>query len=434
MKLLHNKKSLIFALIILIIFGTGFFLGILSQKNNPYTISTFETKEEVFLDTNTTSFDEENVYENPEGFSDIDLTTFWEVWRTIEGKYVPSPDGKTDFLDREKRLNNAIYGLTNIKNDPYTSFLPTDNNQKFRADVIDGEFGGIGVEVSKRNGFLTVVSPLPNSPAIKAGLQGKDVIIEVDGVDIAGQSISESVDLIRGVIGTPVILSIFRLDTPEPFEVTIVRDLIQIPTIDTQILNEDIYLLQLHNFSQKVPDLVLEEFKKINDEGYDKIILDLRNNPGGILEVAVYIASFFVPKNSPVLYQFNEESKIKGILSKGYDLFDREIETVVLINSASASASEILAESLRHYGAATIVGQNSFGKGSVQEIVGVGDGAGLKITIGHWLTPAKESIRELGIAPDIEVDTTDLPSSDEIEENILIDPFILKAIEILNNS
>ncbi len=360
---------------------------------------------------------------------EVDFNLFWDAWRAIETKYVDRND-----LDRQNMVYGAISGLLKSLDDPYSVFMEPETSQQFMENI-KGSFFGIGAEIGIRKGILTIISPLENSPAGKAGLQAGDNILKVDDTLTNDLTLDQAVQLIRGEKGQPVKLLVTRESWEEAREITIIRDKIEIPILSWDLLDEsgeqndqgEIAHIQLYHFTESSSSefaKALQEISKTNARG---IVLDLRNNPGGYLEVAVEIASWFLPKGEVVIKEsFGNGEKDILYRSKGYQGLEN-FKTVILINQGSASASEIVAGALRDVKQIPIVGKQSFGKGSVQQLEKLKGGASIKITVAKWLTPAGVSISEEGIAPDEQVEIT--------EEDIqnLKDPQLAKALEVLAN-
>lgn len=334
----------------------------------------------------------------------VDLTEFWRVWNLLDEKFVTS--STTTALTAEEKIHGAISGLVKSYDDPYTMYLPPEEASMFEEDI-SGNFSGVGMEVGVRDNMVTVIAPLPDSPAEKAGLLAGDTIIRIDDTSTEGMSIDEAVRLIRGERGTEVRFSLYREGEKEFIEMTVVRDTISIPTSETEI-RDDVFIISLYSFnaiSEAEIQSSLREFVKSNKK---KLILDLRGNPGGYLQSAVAIGSYFLPLGKTIVREsFGGEEDEEVYRSSGRQLgsFDPE-KFVVLVDAGSASASEILAGALKEHHVATIIGAQTFGKGSVQELVRLDGGASLKVTIARWLTPDGTSISEGGLAPDIAVERT----------------------------
>ena len=349
---------------------------------------------------------------------DLDFSLFWEAYYTLKERFVDA-----EKIGNKQILYGAISGMVKSLNDPYTIFLPPDDSKRFLEDV-KGQFEGIGIEIGIKKGQLQVISPLEGTPAQKAGLKAGDKILAVNGTSTADLTIEEAVNLIRGPKGTSVTLTIFRSDWEKPKEVTITRDIILIPSLKWELKDGEIAYLKIYQFSEKA----IFDFDKVASQILNspakKIILDLRNNPGGYLEVAQDIAGWFVERGKIVAIEdFGGKRKNIEYKSKGNGKLGK-YPIIVLINQGSASASEILAGCLRDNLNVQLIGEKSFGKGSVQELKKLKDNSSLKITVAKWLTPKGELITDKGLEPDIKVEM----ESDE-EKDLQLE----KALEIIKN-
>lgn len=359
---------------------------------------------------------------------EVDFSLFWRVWASIQEKFVDE-----EKFDYQVMLYGAISGMVNALDDPYTVFFNPEEAKKFKEDV-SGKFEGVGMEVGIRKNELTVIAPLEGTPAQKAGLRAGDKIIKI-GDTITGElTIDEAVSLIRGPKGTEVTLTIFREDWGIPREITLIREVIEIPSLKWELLTSpgeaggkepDIAYIKLYHFHEKAG----VDFKKaafdILESPAKKIILDLRNNPGGYLEISQDIAGWFLERGQVVVIEdFGEGKEKKDYKARGNELF-LEYPMVILINQGSASASEILAAALRDNRGIKIIGETSFGKGSVQELEDLPEGSSLKVTIAKWLTPKGDILTDVGLEPDIKIEMTE---KDYEEEK---DPQLEKAIEII---
>lgn len=364
---------------------------------------------------------------NPQTQADtsVDLSEFWKVWNLLENKYVSSTT--TDPVSNEDRVRGAISGLVESYDDPYTIYLPPEEASVF-AEEISGNFGGVGMEVGMQNDIVTVIAPLPGTPAEMAGIIAGDAIIKIDDVSTEGMSTDEAVRRIRGEQGTEVKLTIFREGETEFREIVIIRDAIVIPTIKTEEKG-DAFIISLYSFNAIAEAEMQNALRTYTQSGKNKLILDLRGNPGGYLESAVSIASYFLPLGKIVVREnFGGEISEELYRSSGKLLGKyAPKKMVVLIDAGSASASEILAGALKEHGVATLIGENTFGKGSVQELVELEDGSSLKVTIARWLTPNGNSISNGGLAPDIVVERT--PEDREAKK----DPQLDAALEFLKD-
>jgi len=348
----------------------------------------------------------------------VDFSPFWKAWNILNEKYA-SDNG----FDEQNMVWGAISGLTSSFSDPYTVFFPPVEKKAFEEEV-KGSFSGVGMEIGIRKNILTVIAPLKDSPAERAGIRAGDMILKVDGKETANMTIEQAVRLIRGEKGTEVILAVFRDGNEESKEFKITRDIINIPIIDTEIKDGNIFVIKLYNFSERSPQAMREALRKMALSGKGKLVLDLRSNPGGYLEAAVDIASWFLPMGEVVAREQFADGKEVLYRSKGYDGF-QDIPMIILINQGSASASEILAGALKEHSKAKLVGEKTFGKGSVQELVPVTRDTALKITIARWLTPRGASISKEGLEPDYKIELT----KDDFESGR--DPQTEKAIELL---
>lgn len=335
---------------------------------------------------------------------DVNLAEFWTVWNMLEDKFVGSATSTEPSHD--ERIQGAIQGLVSAYEDPYTVFLPPEDAAAFAEDIA-GNFSGVGMEVGIRDGVIAVIAPLPNTPAEKAGILSGDQILRIDETSTEGMSIDEAVKLIRGEKGTTVTLTILRKGESELRTIPVVRDTIVVPTIDTEI-HGDVFVIKLYSFNALAEAEMQKALREYVTSGTHNIVLDLRGNPGGYLQSAVEIASYFLPTGKVIVREnYGDEYEEDVYRSSGKTLGAYTPKNmVVLIDGGSASASEILAGALKEQGVATLVGQTTFGKGSVQELIDVGNDASLKVTIARWLTPNGTSISEAGLAPDIEVERT----------------------------
>ena len=326
-------------------------------------------------------------------------------------------DGK---LDSAKLQDGLQKGLVDAAGDPYTVFLSQKEAEEFNSDL-NGEFSGIGAELGKRDQKLVVMAPLEGQPAKKAGVRAGDIIAKIGDEETTNFTIDQAVNKIRGKAGTDIKLSLIRGD--ELIELTITRASISIPSVKSEILEGNIGYLQLSRFSDDTTELATkaaQDFKAKNVKG---IVLDVRNNGGGLLSTAVDVSSLWL--NDKIVVSEKEGGKTTNVLRTGNNPILEGIPTKMLINEGSASASEILAGALRDNGAAELVGTKSFGKGSVQELVDLPGGAKLKVTLARWLTPKDKNIDKAGIEPSVKVELT--PEDFKQDK----DPQKAKAIELL---
>lgn len=356
--------------------------------------------------------------------ADVDFTPFWQVWNLLNKKYVPAST-TLHVVDDQEKIWGAIQGLTSSLGDPYTVFFPPVESKLFESDI-RGNFEGVGMEIVAQDGAITVIAPLKNSPAAEAGIVSGDRIIKINGQETSKLSTETAVQLIRGPRGTSIALTILRSGVKEPFVLDVVRDVINIPTINTNLLPEGIFVIELYSFSAQAPNLFRAALRQFILSDSDKLIIDLRGNPGGYLEAAIDMASWFLaPSQVVVREDFGPSKDEKVYRSKGYDIFNDRLKLVILVDKGSASASEILAGALAEHGRAILVGDRTFGKGSVQELVPITSETSLKITIARWLTPNGISISQEGIEPKFLVKYNLADRKDGR------DPQVEKAIEIL---
>ena len=351
--------------------------------------------------------------ESPKDFSNVDLSEFWEVWRIIERDFVGNPIGDEDEDDllkpytptREDLIKGAIRGLTFSTKDKYTTYLDNKVAKNFEDEILHGSITGIGAYIGLTDGFLTIIRPISGSPAESAGLKNDDIITDIDGESVEDLTLSEATSRIKGKKGTEVVLSIIRAITLEELEITVVRDEIIIPTVEFEE-RDGVFVISLSTFTRRTPNSfaeVLKEYVAYAAESDDpKLLLDMRGNSGGVLSSAVTIAGFFLPTNSVVLYDYNGSDKLRAYRTDEPVFTEGQLPKItILLDGASASATEILAAALRYHEIADIVGTVSTGKGSVQTLQPVGEESSLlKITIAQWLTPEKKSITDVGVIPD----------------------------------
>lgn len=335
-----------------------------------------------------------------------DMTPVWKVWQLLDQKFVPShvPKPEDKPVTQQDRIWGMAAGLAASMGDPYTAFFPPEENEMFKDDI-SGSFEGVGMEIAVRDNILTVVSPLKDTPSQKAGILPLDRILKIDGKDTTGMTVNAAVKLIRGPKGTQVKFTLVREGKQGEFEVNVTRDVINVPVIKTSLRKDGIFVIEFTSFAETSPQLfkqALEEFQKTN---VPNLIIDLRGNPGGYLEAAVDVASWFLPAGDVVVtedYAGKQDSIIHR--SRGYNVFTDKLKLVVLIDKGSASASEILSGALKVHKKATLIGTKSFGKGSVQELVDITPETSLKVTVARWLLPDGSTISGEGVEPNIAVE------------------------------
>ncbi len=372
-----------------------------------------------------------SAYQNASGTpSNVDFSEFWQAWNILNQDYVPTHSTTTP-TDQEK-VYGAIAGLAASYGDPYTTFFPPAENQDFQTQI-SGTLDGIGLEVGEKDGTLVVIAPLKGSPAAKAGLKSGDMILKINNTDTSTISIDAAVSMIRGKKGTSVELTLLGAADKTPRVVTITREEINIPTIDTTKRSDGIFVISLYGFTADSAQLFRGALEQFAVSGDSKLILDLRGNPGGYLDAAVDMASWFLPSKDIIVKEDSEgHGQDQTYMSKGYDVFDKSknpnFQMMILVDGGSASASEILSGALQQNGVAKLVGTKTFGKGSVQELINITPDTSLKVTVARWLTPNGTSISQKGIQPDVEVDLTD---ADATAGN---DTQMAKAVELLGGN
>lgn len=346
----------------------------------------------------------------------LNADLFWQVWNMSQTLYVKQPVADQDLF------YGSLKGIVAALKDPYSVFFDPEMAQKFKAEMT-GTFEGIGIEIGIKKNQLTVIAPLPDTPAFRAGLKAGDKILAIDKLDTSNMSVDYAATLIRGKKGTKVTLTIFRQGWSEPKDFEIIRDKIEIKTIQWEMKNKDIIYLKISHFNDNTSSDLSRAVRDILIRNPKKIILDLRNNPGGYLDVAVNAAGLWLP-NRLITFSKDAQGQIESFESRGQGEF-ANLKTVILINGGSASGAEILAGALQDYGVATLVGEKTFGKGSVQKFVDLPGGSAIKITTAYWYTPKGRQINETGIEPDIKIELTNE------DYNLDRDPQLDKALELL---
>ncbi len=461
------KKIPLYAGVIIIlgsVFGAGYFMG----ENGQPAIKQVSSLENMEKDM-------------PLG---VNFEPFWRAWNILNDKFVPTSSStramasSSDVLKKtQDKVWGAISGLTGSLGDPYTVFFPPEESKRFETEIA-GSFEGVGMEVGLKDNQMVVIAPLKGTPAERAGVRSGDKILKIDETSTFNLSVDDAVKIIRGKKGTTVRLTVAREGDKEPREISIVRDTIDTPTVDTEarilkklaptmgsttasgvnsdtssttkktasssresilvkdslngVRDDGAYVIKLYSFNAQSPNAFVTALRSFVESGSHKLILDLRGNPGGYLEAAREIASYFLPIGDVVVTEdFGKNGGINVYRSKGYNVrqsvYNNNLQMVILINEGSASASEILAGALQEHGVAKLVGMKSFGKGSVQELVKLTPETSLKVTVARWLTPNGRSISAVGIAPDVEVKMTQ--ADFEARRDVQMD----KAVELLQN-
>lgn len=372
-----------------------------------------------------TTFDAKSfkIINKTNGETTVDYSLLWDAMRVLNEKYIDKP------VDEQKLLYGAVKGAVSATGDQYTEFFTPEELQSFKTDL-KGSFDGIGAEIGKRNGNIVIVAPLEGSPAKAAGLRAKDVILKVNGEVVSDWSVNQAVEKIRGPKGTEVTLTIYRDGFNEAQDIKIVRQTIEVKSVKWELKEvkaadgstKKIAVIKLSRFGDDTENLFQKISREIQLQSVNGVVLDLRNNPGGYLDTAVNLASYWVPKGKLVVTEAHSNGKNEVFESQGFSTFE-QAKTITLINGGSASASEILAGALHDHGLTKLVGEKSFGKGSVQEVVDLQNGAALKVTIAKWVTPGGKNLNKDGLNPDVEVELSD----EDIEQEK--DPQLDKALE-----
>ena len=351
---------------------------------------------------------------------DVDFSEFWQAWNLLNEKQVSASS-----ITNQEKVYGAIQGLAASYKDPYTVFFPPTESKAFQSEI-SGNFEGVGMEVGMKEGILTVISPLKGTPADRAGIKAGDKIVSIDAISTQNMSVDEAIGKIRGKGGTIVTFLIVRDGVDDPLTIKVTRATIDIPTIETET-KDGVFIIRLYSFTSNSPQLFRNALRSFVISGSNKLILDLRGNPGGYLEAAVDMASWFLPDGQVVVSEdFSGKAEAVLYKSKGYNIFNDKLKMVILVDKGSASASEILAGALSERGIAKLVGTNTFGKGSVQELIPLDADSSLKITVAKWLTPLGKSISDGGLKPDFEVNLTadDVKNKNDLQ--------LVKALEVVN--
>lgn len=331
-----------------------------------------------------------------------EFNAFWKVWQLLDEKYVAAAS-----TTQKTKVYGAIQGLAASYGDPYTVFFPPVEAKMF-ADDIAGDFGGVGMEIGIKDKQLVVVAPLKGSPAELAGVKVGELILAIDGTSTASMSTDEAVRNIRGPKGSVVKITFLPVGGTKPVIRSITRDIINIPTIDTKSKPGGIFVISLYSFTAQSADLFRNALRSFVASGDHKLILDLRSNPGGYLDAAWDMASWFLPSGATVVTEdFGKNGSPNVYRSKGYNIFNKNLDMLILVDGGSASAAEILAGALKEQGVAKLVGTKTFGKGSVQELIPINSETSLKVTIARWLTPNGHNLSHDGLDPDYIVPITD---------------------------
>ena len=361
--------------------------------------------------TSNVSFAENNIYQK------IDL--FGEVLEKIKKEYV-------DEIDQSDSMDSAINGLLQSL-DPYSAYMSPEIFNEMQTET-SGEFGGLGIEVGMESGVVKVISPIDDSPASSAGIKAGDYIIKIGDVQVQGKSLSEAVDLMRGPIGTSINLTVRRIGQKKALNFDIVRAIIEIKSVRAELLKKDVGYIRLTSFNENSSEQIKDKIRNFEkNQNVNSYILDLRNNPGGLLSQAIKISDFFLDNGEIVSTKSRKASENRKWFAKNGDLINGKT-LLVLINYGSASASEIVAGALKDHKRAIILGENSYGKGSVQSIIPLQNKGALRLTVAKYYLPSGKSISEVGVSPDIEINE----ESDAFRIKTDTDNQLSYALKLLN--
>ena len=361
-------------------------------------------------------FTESNSSEN-EIYKKIDL--FGEVLEKINKDYV-------DEIDQSKSMDSAINGLLQSL-DPYSSYMTPEIFNEMQTET-SGEFGGLGIEVSMESGDVKVISPIDDTPASKAGIKAGDYIVKIDDIQVQGKSLTEAVELMRGPVGSGIELTIRRRGEKKALNFNIVREIIEIQSVKSDLLEKNIGYIRLTSFNENSGDQIKKKIKELENKDQVKAyILDLRNNPGGLLSQAIRISDFFLDNGEIVSTKSRKASENRKWFAKKGDLTNGKA-LIVMINYGSASASEIVAGALKDHKRAILLGENSFGKGSVQSIIPLNNNGAIRLTVAKYYLPSGKSISEVGVSPDIEVSE----ESDNFQIKTETDNQLSYALKLIN--
>ena len=355
--------------------------------------------------------------ENTDIYKKIDL--FGEVLEKISKEYV-------DEVDQSKSMDSAINGLLQSL-DPYSAYMTPESFEGMRTET-SGEFGGLGIEVGMEAGVVKVISPIDNTPASKAGLKAGDYIVKINNTQVQGKSLMEAVELMRGPVGSSIEITVRRRGVKKALIFNIMREVIQVQSVKSELIDNNIGYIRLTSFNENSSEQIKAKINKLNkNKNLKGYILDLRNNPGGLLSQAIKISDFFLENGEIVSTRSRQASENRKWFAKKGDLTNGKT-LIILINYGSASASEIVAGALKDHKRAIILGENSYGKGSVQSIIPLKNRGAIRLTIAKYYLPSGKSISEVGVTPDIEV----AEGSDDFKFNSETDNQLNFAIKLLN--
>ena len=350
-------------------------------------------------------------------YKKIDL--FSEVLNKINNQYV-------DEVDQSDMMDSAINGVLQSL-DPYSAYMSPELYKNMTTET-KGEFGGLGIEVGMEAGVVKVISPIDNSPAYRKGVKAGDYIVKINNIQVQGKSLSEAVDLMRGPVGSDIEITVRRRGEKKALTFVITREIIEVASVRTEIKDKNIGYIRLTSFNENSSNQIKQEIKKFNkNEKIDHFILDLRNNPGGLLSQAIKISDFFLKNGEIVSTKSRRDSENRKWFAKPGDILDGKT-FIVLINYGSASASEIVAGSLKDHKRAILIGETSYGKGSVQSIIPLNNNGAIRLTVSKYYLPSGVSISDVGVVPDFEV----AEENEEFRINTVTDNQLNFAIKLLN--
>ena len=363
------------------------------------------------INSNALSSDKENIYEK------IDL--FGEVLDKINKEYV-------DEINQSEAMDAAINGVLQSL-DPYSAYMSPESFENMQTET-SGEFGGLGIEVGMEHGVVKVISPIDNSPASKVGVKAGDYIVKINDIQVQGKPLTEAVELMRGPVGTDIEITVRRRGEKKALTFVITRDIIEVSSVKSEIKDEKTGYMRLTSFNENSGDQIKNKIKEFKKNGkIENYILDLRNNPGGLLSQAIKISDFFLDNGEIVSTKSKRKYENRKWFAKKGDIL-KSNTLVVLINYGSASASEIVAGALQDHKRAILIGESTYGKGSVQSIIPLKNNGAIRLTVSKYYLPSGKSISDVGVTPDIEVDE----SSDEFRLNTETDNQLSFALKLLN--
>jgi len=362
-------------------------------------------------------FFEKSFSENSDIYKKIDL--FGEVLEKINKEYV-------DEVDQSKSMDAAINGLLQSL-DPYSAYMTPESFEGMQTET-SGKFGGLGIEVGMESGVIKVISPIDNTPASRAGLKAGDYIVKIDGAQVQGKSLMDAVDLMRGLVGSSIEITVKRRGVKKSLIFNITREIIQVQSVKSELIDTNIGYIRLTSFNENSSMQIKEKINELNKNNNLKgYILDLRNNPGGLLSQAIKITDFFLENGEIVSTKSRKASENRKWFAKKGDITNGKT-LIVLINYGSASASEIVAGALKDHKRAIVIGENSYGKGSVQSIIPLKNRGAIRLTIAKYYLPSGKSISKVGVTPDIEV----IEGLEDFKFNSETDNQLNFALKLLN--